>query len=388
MGSTVEVERATAGATQLTEVEQATAGATQLVDTGAVPLPPPPPLLRVRDAVRKLLCPHSSQNHQAKAPALAPRKALKAALRHGAASAKADLKEPVAQGEATEAATKQVGEEAPMLREARALESGEAEAPSIAEATEGEVKAPRTSEAKVAEARASRASKAEVANAEAPRTTEAEVAKAGAPRTTEAEVVDAGLATAEAGLGAAKPAAQDAEMEAGQALVPPLVQDPPPSQENTWEVEPACLGAGLNKEVSHVAEASVIVQAVLEAEIQERKQRAAHTACEALEVRGVESGSSLGSRLIALSGRVNEWLRGALHMGIKRTLAVVSSHYAGIDLEAVSDGYVMAKDDEKAEEEVMKLVEVAKAPSTVVARLFEEEVVPPTPTADAGDPEF
>ena len=75
-------------------------------------------------------------------------------------------------------------------------------------------------------------------------------------------------------------------------------------------------------------------------------------------------------------------------MGVKRALAVVSSHYAGIDLEAVSDGYVVAEDDEKAEEEVLKLVEAAEAPGTALARLFKEEVVPPTPTADAGDPEF
>ena len=75
-------------------------------------------------------------------------------------------------------------------------------------------------------------------------------------------------------------------------------------------------------------------------------------------------------------------------MGVKRALAIVSSHYAGIDLAAVSDGYVVAEDDEEAEEEVMKLEEAAKAPGTVLASLFEEEVVPPTPSADAGDPEF
>ena len=99
-------------------------------------------------------------------------------------------------------------------------------------------------------------------------------------------------------------------------------------------------------------------------------------------------GSSLGSRLITLSGRVHERLQGALHTGIKRALAVVSSHYAGIDLEAVSDGYVMAEDDEEAEEEVMKLEEAAEAPGMALASLFKEEVVPPTPFADAGDPEF
>ena len=92
--------------------------------------------------------------------------------------------------------------------------------------------------------------------------------------------------------------------------------------------------------------------------------------------------------MTALSGRVHERLRRVLHTGVKRAQAVVSSHYAGIDLEAVSDGYVVAEDDEKAKEEVLKLVEVAEAPGTALARLFEEEVVPPTPSVDAGDPVF
>jgi len=90
--------------------------------------------------------------------------------------------------------------------------------------------------------------------------------------------------------------------------------------------------------------------------------------------------------LATLSVRVHERLQGALHTGVKHALAVVSSHYAGIDLEAVSDGYVVAEDDEKVEEEVMKLVEAAEAPGMALARLFEEEVVPPTPSIDAGDP--
>ena len=92
--------------------------------------------------------------------------------------------------------------------------------------------------------------------------------------------------------------------------------------------------------------------------------------------------------MITLSGQVRERLRGALHTGVKRALAVVSSHYAGIDLAAVSDGYVMAEDDEEADEEVMKLEEVTEAPGMVLASLFEEEVVPPTPSTDTGDPEF
>ncbi|XP_066385068.1 uncharacterized protein [Miscanthus floridulus] len=229
MGLMVDVERVSTGATQpprqrVEGVLEPDEGRPVSADTGAVPLSPPPPLLRTRDAVRKLLCPRLSRKCQAEAPALAPRKALKVstssaarwvvdtqtAIQRGTALARADPKEPVAQGEATKAATKQAGEEAPMPREAKAHESDEAEAPSVAEATEGEAKAPRTSKAEVAEAGASRASEAEVTNAEAPRTTEAEVAEAGASRTTEAKV-------AEAGLGVAEPAAQDARTEAGQA---------------------------------------------------------------------------------------------------------------------------------------------------------------------------
>ncbi|XP_066316465.1 uncharacterized protein [Miscanthus floridulus] len=136
----------------------------------------------------------------------------------------------------------------------------------------------------------------------------------------------------------------------------------------------------LEKEFSQATEASVAMQAVLDIEVREHKalRSAARTACEALEVEGVESADSLGSRLTTLSGRVDERLRGALHTGVKRALAVVSSHYA-VNLEAVSDGYVLPEDDEEADAEVAKLMEAAKAPGTALARLFEEEVVPPTP---------
>ena len=98
-------------------------------------------------------------------------------------------------------------------------------------------------------------------------------------------------------------------------------------------------------------------------------------------------GSSLRSRLTVLSGQVRERLRGALHAGVKHALAIVSSHYAGVDLEAVSDSYVLPEDDEEADEEVAKLMGAAEGPGTALAKLFEEEVVPPTSSADAGDPE-
>ena len=83
-----------------------------------------------------------------------------------------------------------------------------------------------------------------------------------------------------------------------------------------------------------------------------------------------------------LSGQVQERLRGALHTGVKRALAIVSSHYT-INLEAISDGYILPDDDEEADEEVTKLMEAAEALGTALASLFEEEVVPPAPAADA-----
>ena len=137
-----------------------------------------------------------------------------------------------------------------------------------------------------------------------------------------------------------------------------------------------------------MAEASVAVQATLEAEIEEHDalQAAAGTVCEALAIEVAQSGSSLLSRLAALSGQMRERLRTVLHTGVKRALAVVSSHYA-VNLEAVSDGYILPDDDEEANEEVAKLMEAAEVPGTALASLFEEEVVPSAPTANVGDPE-
>ncbi|XP_066365066.1 uncharacterized protein [Miscanthus floridulus] len=145
----------------------------------------------------------------------------------------------------------------------------------------------------------------------------------------------------------------------------------------------------LETEVIRAAETSVAVQAVLETEIGEHDalKSATRTTCEALEVEGFQSGSSLGSRLIALSGQARERLRGALHTGVKRALAVIASHYISVDLKAISDGYVLPDDDREADEEVVKLMEAAEGLGTALAKLFKEEVVPPTPSADAGGPE-
>ena len=128
-----------------------------------------------------------------------------AAIQRGAASARADPKEPATQGEAAEATPTQTGEGAPLPHEAEAHGSDEAEASLVAEATE--VKAPRTSEAKATEVGV-------------PRTAEATLAGAGAPGTTEATM-------AEANVSVVKPVAQEVGMKAAEVSVAPLVQGLP-----------------------------------------------------------------------------------------------------------------------------------------------------------------
>lgn len=77
---------------------------------------------------------------------------------------------------------------------------------------------------------------------------------------------------------------------------------------------------------------------------------------------------------------MSEQIRGALHTGVKRALAVVSSHYSGVDLNAITDGYVATRndegdDDDAADEELLRLIEAAEAPGFVLAARLEAEVV-------------
>ncbi|XP_066385097.1 uncharacterized protein [Miscanthus floridulus] len=237
------------------------------VDTEGVPSLPPPPLQRTRDVVQKWLRPHLSQKRQAEVPTLAPHKALKvsasstaqwvmevqAAIQHGAASARVDPKELDAQGEAIEAASQRAGDEALTSLEVEARESNRAKAPSVTEATEGEAKAPKTSKAEATEAGASKTIEAEVAKAKAPGTTEAEATEAGVGM---AEPAAAGQLGVEQGAhlltkGTLAEALKVAEASQAEALV------------RKGKAE------GLEKEVSRAVEASVEVQAVLEAKIGE-----------------------------------------------------------------------------------------------------------------------
>ena len=101
------------------------------------------------------------------------------------------------------------------------------------------------------------------------------------------------------------------------------------------------------------------------------------SACEGLGVSA--SGSSLRSRVEALYSRAGERMREALHARVKKALAVVSSHYVGIDLPAVCEGYVLPDGEVEAQEEVQRLEDAANAPRDALAAFFDAEVeLPPT----------
>jgi len=74
------------------------------------------------------------------------------------------------------------------------------------------------------------------------------------------------------------------------------------------------------------------LQRSLDAEVADRSalEAVVTSPCEGLGVSA--SGSSLRSRVDALYSRLEERLREALHDGVKKALAVVSSHYVGIHL--------------------------------------------------------
>jgi hypothetical protein len=68
---------------------------------------------------------------------------------------------------------------------------------------------------------------------------------------------------------------------------------------------------------------------------------AALEVCQEVEEGKAQAGSSLASLLCALGGHVSQRMHRALHLGVKKALGVVASHYQ-VDFEAVSSGYVVS----------------------------------------------
>jgi hypothetical protein len=115
----------------------------------------------------------------------------------------------------------------------------------------------------------------------------------------------------------------------------------------------------------------------------EELQAAALEICQEVEEGVAQAGSSLASRLRALGGHASQRMRRSLHLGVKKALGVVASHYQ-VDFEAVSSGYVVpvgVKD-----EEVMNRADVLAATTAdMLAEDFADFLFPDAP--GAGDPQ-
>jgi hypothetical protein len=82
--------------------------------------------------------------------------------------------------------------------------------------------------------------------------------------------------------------------------------------------------------------------------------------------------------MTALGGLVREKIRGALHHGVKRAMAVIRSGFE-YDMGLVADGFTLDPDRTEEENETAcpGLIEAAEEPGGRLARLFEDEVLPP-----------
>jgi hypothetical protein len=88
--------------------------------------------------------------------------------------------------------------------------------------------------------------------------------------------------------------------------------------------------------------------------------------------------NSFVRRMAVLGRLVREKIRGGLHHGVKRAMAVVRSRFE-YDMGLIVDGFIMDLDrtDEENEVACLNLIEVAEEPGGRLAKLFKVEVVPP-----------
>jgi hypothetical protein len=94
-------------------------------------------------------------------------------------------------------------------------------------------------------------------------------------------------------------------------------------------------------------------------ELEELRAAALET-YQGIEEGEAQAGSSLASRLCALGGHVSHRMRHALHLGVRKALSVVGSHYQ-VDFEVVSSGYVVPVGVE--DEVVMNHADALAAPA-------------------------
>jgi hypothetical protein len=90
-------------------------------------------------------------------------------------------------------------------------------------------------------------------------------------------------------------------------------------------------------------------------------------------------GNSFVRRMTALGGLIRKKVQGALHHGVKRAMAVVRSGFR-YDMGLIADGFTSdpSKTEEENEVAYLGLIEAAEELRGRLARLFEDEVLPPT----------
>jgi RNA 3'-terminal phosphate cyclase len=111
----------------------------------------------------------------------------------------------------------------------------------------------------------------------------------------------------------------------------------------------------------------------------EELQAAALETCQKVEEGEAQVGSSMASHLRALGEHVARRMSRALHLGVKKALGVVASHYQ-VDFEAVSSGYVIpvGVEDEVAMDRADALVATA---ADMLEEDFTDFLFPDAPAA-------
>jgi hypothetical protein len=89
-------------------------------------------------------------------------------------------------------------------------------------------------------------------------------------------------------------------------------------------------------------------------------------------------GNSFVGRMTALGNLVREKVRGTLHHGVKRALAIVRSGFE-FDMGLIANGFTsnLTKTIRESEAACLGLIEAIEEPGGRLARLFEDEVLLP-----------
>ena len=97
-----------------------------------------------------------------------------------------------------------------------------------------------------------------------------------------------------------------------------------------------------------------------------------------------EGSSSLPARVLEVRRRRREIAVDALHLGVRRAFGVFGSHYADINFVGMSEGYCVGYTDAELDE----IDSAVTAPAEALAKLLEDEAVPPAePEAAPAGPE-